>query len=150
VLSDSLCVLVPVLEGIVDLREDAVHQRGGHVRHAPAPTRRTEAAAPAGAGHDAVEAALVAVHAHEAAGEGAAAEKQPAARRLREATTPNGMQGTLLLLANEGNDPLIRMVEWVTVQHGVAYVLNYWLAGPRLDERGRRAIEASVQRLPAH
>jgi hypothetical protein len=60
------------------------------------------------------------------------------------------MQGTLLLLANEGNDPLIRMVEWVTVQHGVAYVLNYWLAGPRLDERGRRAIEASVQRLPAH
>lgn len=48
----------------------------------------------------------------------------------REATTLNGMQGTLLLLANEGNDPLIRMVEWVTVQHGVAYVLNYWLTAP--------------------
>jgi hypothetical protein len=50
----------------------------GRVGHAPAATRRTEAAALAREGDHAVESALVAVHAHEAVG------KDPAAQEAAE------------------------------------------------------------------
>jgi hypothetical protein len=48
---------------------------GRRIRHAPSAARGTEAAALAREGDHAVEPALVAVHAHEAVGEDAAAEK---------------------------------------------------------------------------
>jgi len=49
----------------------------GRVRHAPPSAGRTTAATLAGEGDDAVEAAAVAVHAHETVGEDATAEEAP-------------------------------------------------------------------------
>ena len=60
-----------------DLRQDPIHQVGGCVGHTPPAAGGTEAAALAREGDDAVQAAGVAVHAHEAAGEDAAAEEAP-------------------------------------------------------------------------
>jgi len=59
------------------LREDPIDQVRRRVRHAVASARGTEPAAFAGEGDHAVEAATVAVHAHEAVGEDAAAQERP-------------------------------------------------------------------------
>jgi len=60
-----------------DLRKNALHQVCGGVGHAAPAAGGTEAATLAREGDHAVETALVAVHAHEAVGEDAAAEERP-------------------------------------------------------------------------
>ena len=95
-----------------DLGQHAVHQVRGRVGHAPAAAGRAEAAALAGEGDDAVEAAVVAVHAHEAVGEDAAAEEAAElaldeARHRALARLRAGQEGLELALDDAVEDALL-------------------------------------------